>query len=230
MCGRFTLHTSPEQLAEHFDLEETPPLAARYNIAPTQPVAIVRPDREASSREWALVHWGLIPSWAKEPGIGARMINARGETVAEKPSFRAALRRRRCLLPADGFYEWKKEGRSKQPFHIRLRSQEPFAFAGLWETWTAPDGSELQSCTLITTEANELMATVHDRMPVILAPEDYAQWLGTGKDADAREIDQLQHLLRPFDAELMEAYPVSQQVNNPQVEGPAGIAPIASSS
>ena len=230
MCGRFTLHTSPEQLAEHFDLEETPPLAARYNIAPTQPVAIVRPDREANSREWALVHWGLIPSWAKEPGIGARMINARGETVAEKPSFRAALRRRRCLLPADGFYEWKKEGRSKQPFHIRLRSQEPFAFAGLWETWTAPDGSELQSCTLITTEANELMATVHDRMPVILAPEDYAQWLGTGKDADARELDQLQHLLRPFDAELMEAYPVSQQVNNPQVEGPACIAPIASSS
>jgi putative SOS response-associated peptidase YedK len=229
MCGRFTLHTSPEQIAAQFGVEE-PQLADRYNIAPTQPVGIVRLDRSATGREWALVHWGLIPSWAKEPSIGARMINARGETVAEKPSFRAAMRRRRCLLPADGFYEWKREGRGKQPYYIRLRSQEPFAFAGLWETWMSPDGSELESCTLITTEPNELMATLHDRMPVILAPEDYEQWLGTGKDADAREIDQLRHLIRPFDAKLMEAYPVSQKVNNPQHEGPANITPLAENS
>ncbi|MCC6456519.1 MAG: SOS response-associated peptidase [Caldilineaceae bacterium] len=225
MCGRFTLHTSPEQIAAQFDVEQ-PRLADRYNIAPTQPVGIVRLDREATGREWALVHWGLIPSWAKEPSIGARMINARGETVAEKPSFRAAMRRRRCLLPADGFYEWKREGRGKQPYHIRMRSQEPFALAGLWEIWTAPDGSEIQSCTIITTEANEVTSPLHDRMPVILNPEDYEQWLGQGKDADAKEIDQLRHLIRPFDAGLMEVYPVSPKVNSPLYDGPDCIEPL----
>lgn len=225
MCGRFTLHTSPEQLAAHFGLDEAPQLADRYNIAPTQPVGIVRLEQNSTEREWALVHWGLIPSWTKDPSMGARMINARAETVAEKPSFRAALKRRRCLVPADGFYEWKREGRSKQPFHIRMRNEEPFAFAGLWEIWTSPDGGELQSCTVITTEPNELMTNIHDRMPVILAAEDYAEWLGNGKDADAREVDQLRHLLRPFDAKLMEAYPVSLQVNSPQNEGPACIKP-----
>jgi putative SOS response-associated peptidase YedK len=226
MCGRFTLHVSPEQLAEQFNVTEPQQLADRYNIAPTQPVGIVRLDRSATEREWALVHWGLIPSWAKEPSIGARMINARGETVVEKPSFRAAMRRRRCLVPADGFYEWKRTGSSKQPYYIRLRSEEAFAFAGLWEIWTAPDGSELQSCTVITTEPNELMASLHDRMPVILAPEDYDEWLGKGKDADAKEVEQLRHLIRPFDAKLMEAYPVSPRVNNPKYEGATLIAPL----
>lgn len=226
MCGRFTLHTSPEQIAAQFGVEE-PPLAARYNIAPTQPVGIVRLDRSAAAREWALVHWGLIPSWAKDPSIGARMINARGETVAEKPSFRAALRRRRCLLPADGFYEWKREGRGKQPYYIRMRSQEPFAFAGLWELWVSPDGSEVESCTIITTEANEMMAPLHDRMPVILAQDDYEQWLGTGKDADAHEVSELRHLIRPFNPSLMEAYPVSRHVNSPHNEGSDCIVPLA---
>jgi putative SOS response-associated peptidase YedK len=129
MCGRFTLHASPEQIAAQFDVEEPERLADRFNIATTQPVGIVRLDRAASGNEWSLVHWGLIPSWAKEPSIGAKMINARGETVAEKPSFRAALRRRRCLIPADGFYEWKRTGSSKQPYYIRLNSKELFAFA-----------------------------------------------------------------------------------------------------
>lgn len=227
MCGRFTLHVSPEQLAVQFDVEQ-PVLADRYNIAPTQPVGIVRLDKLGTGREWALVHWGLIPSWAKEPSMGAKMINARGETVAEKPAFRAALKRRRCLVPADGFFEWKKQGGSKQPFYIRLRSQEAFAFAGLWEIWTAPDGGELESCTIITTEPNELTSNVHDRMPVILAHEDYEEWLGTGKDADAKEIDRLRHLIRPFDAKLMEAFPVSQRVNSPSNDEASLIAPLKS--
>ena len=219
MCGRFTLHASPEQIAEQFGVAEPEQLADRFNIAPTQPVGIVRLDRAGTGREWSLVHWGLVPSWAKDPSMGSRMINARGETLTEKPSFRAALRRRRCLVPADGFYEWKRTGGGKQPYYIRLRSHELFAFAGLWEIWTAPDGGELHSCTVITTGPNELMADLHDRMPVILAPEDYAQWLGTGKDADAKEIEQLLHLIRPFEAELMEAYPVSTKVNTPMREG-----------
>ena len=226
MCGRFTLHASPEQIAAQFDVAEPERLADRFNIAPTQPVGIVRLDRSAVAREWSLVHWGLIPSWAKDPNIGAKMINARGETVAEKPSFRAALRRRRCIVPADGFYEWKRTGSSKQPFYIRMKSKEPFGFAGLWEIWTGPDGGELQSCTVITTEPNELMASLHDRMPVILAPEDYEQWLGNGKDADAKEVEQLRHLIRPFDAKLMEAYPVSTKVNSPMHEGVALIEPL----
>jgi putative SOS response-associated peptidase YedK len=227
MCGRFTLHASPEQIAAQFDVAEPERLADRFNIAPTQPVGIVRLDRAASGYEWSLVHWGLIPSWAKEPSIGAKMINARGETVAEKPSFRAALRRRRCLIPADGFYEWKRTGSSKQPYYIRLNSKELFAFAGLWETWTGPDGSELQSCTVITTEPNELMANLHNRMPVILATDNYAEWLGQGKDADAKEVERLRHLIRPFDAKLMEAYPISTKVNSPIHEGPALITPLS---
>jgi putative SOS response-associated peptidase YedK len=226
MCGRFTLHASPEQIAAQFDVAEPEQLADRYNIAPTQPVGIVRLDRSAAEREWALVHWGLIPSWAKDPGMASKMINARGETVAEKPAFRAALKRRRCLVPTDGFYEWKRTGSSKQPYYIRLQDHKPFAFAGLWEIWTAPDGSELQSCTIITTEANELMERLHDRMPVIIAPEDYKEWLGTGKDADAKEVEQLRHLIRPFAADLMEAYPVSTKVNSPMQEGAVLIDPL----
>jgi putative SOS response-associated peptidase YedK len=218
MCGRFTLHASPEEVAAHFDLEEAPVLVPRYNIAPTQPVGIVRLDAQGQ-REWALVHWGLIPSWSKDPNIGARMINARGETVAEKPSFRAAMKRRRCLVPADGFYEWKQTGREKQPHYIRLRAGGLFAFAGLWEMWSSPDGSELDSCTIITTTPNDLMSDLHNRMPVILQPDDFAQWLGSGKDADGREVDQLQHLLRPLDEGLLEAVPVSKYVNSPSHEG-----------
>lgn len=226
MCGRFTLHASPEEVATLFGLDTPPELAPRYNIAPTQPVGIVRRDPEGG-REWALVYWGLIPSWSKDPSMGAKMINARGETVAEKPSFRAAMKRRRCLVPADGFYEWKRTGSAKQPYFIHMQDGRPFAFAGLWEMWTSPDGSELDSCTIITTGPNELMSALHNRMPVILQPEDYEQWLGEGKDADARELDQLQHLLRPLDDGLLEAVPVSRYVNSPTNEGEACIAPLA---
>jgi putative SOS response-associated peptidase YedK len=226
MCGRFTLHASPEQIAAQFDVAAPEQLAERYNIAPTQPVGIVRLDQAGEGREWTHVHWGLIPSWSKDPSIGSRMINARGETVAEKPAFRAALKRRRCLVPADGFYEWKKQGSKKQPYYIHLREEGPFALAGLWEIWAGADGSELESCTVITTEPNALMTELHNRMPVILAPEDYDQWLGTSKDADAREIDALRHLIRPFDADMMVAYPVSTNVNSPMHEGAQLITPL----
>lgn len=227
MCGRFTLNASPEQLAALFALPEAPVLAPRYNIAPTQPVGIVRLNSQTHQREWALTVWGLIPSWAKDPSMGARMINARAETVAEKPAFRAAFKRRRCLVPASGFYEWQKQGARKQPHYITHADGGPLAFAGLWESWRGPDGSELDTCTILTTEPNELMATLHNRMPVILAPEDYGQWLGSGGDASSHELDQMRHLLRPFPAAAMKAYPISTYVNNPRNEGDACIAPLA---
>ncbi|MCC9076558.1 SOS response-associated peptidase [Litorilinea aerophila] len=226
MCGRFTLFSSPERLAELFDLAEPPQLAPRYNIAPTQPVAIVRADARTQTREWALVQWGLVPSWAKDPSMGSRLINARAETVAEKPSFRAAFKRRRCLIPADGFYEWQRTSKGKQPYFVHLRDGSPFAMAGLWEFWTGPDGSALESCTILTTEANELMAPLHNRMPVIVAPEDYQNWLTIDLDRERERASLLHHLLRPFPAEAMEAYPVSTYVNSPRNEGADCIAPL----
>jgi putative SOS response-associated peptidase YedK len=228
MCGRFTLHTSPEVLADLFGLDAAPELAPRYNIAPTQPVAIVRPDKSGEQREWTLVHWGLIPSWSKDPSIGARMINARAESVEEKPSFRAAFRRRRCLIPADGFYEWQKRASGKQPFYFQVDGGSPFAFAGLWEFWAGPDGSEIESCTILTTDPNELTSKVHNRMPVILSPEDYDDWLMAG-EADRTNISLLKHLLRPFDAKRMSAHPVSTYVNSPFHEGAECIQPVSES-
>ncbi len=225
MCGRFTLHAPAEALATLFDLPEAPPLAPRYNIAPTQPVGIVRPALDRTAREWALVMWGLVPSWSKDPAIGARMINARSETAAEKPSFRAAFKRRRCLIPADGFYEWQKLAKGKQPYYIGLQGGAPFAFAGLWETWHSPDGGELQSCTLLTTEPNELLEPIHNRMPVILAPQDYDEWLDHTSE-DGRYLASIRHLLRPFPADEMQAYPVSTYVNNARNEGPECVKPI----
>lgn len=227
MCGRFTLYANPELLAQLFgapaEAEGSPidsaVFAGRYNIAPTQPVAIVRVNSQSKMREWAFTYWGLVPSWSKDPSVGSRMINARSETVAEKPSFRAAFKRRRCLVPASGFYEWQKQEKQKQPYYISMQDGQPFAIAGLWETWAGGDGGSLESCTLLTTTANELMAPLHDRMPVIVAPEDYAQWLGTGGDATPTELDQLQHLLRPCPAAAMMAYPVSTFVNNARNEG-----------
>ncbi len=210
-------------MAALFGLDSAPELAPRYNVAPTQPVGIVRYANNIGRPEWTFALWGLIPSWSKDPGIGARLINARAETAPEKPSFRAAFKRRRCLIPADGFYEWKREGRARQPFHFTV-ADGLFAFAGLWETWTGPDGGEIDSCTILTTEANDLVATVHDRMPVILATEDYAEWLATGQDATPRELTSLRHLLRPFPAAQMAARPVGKYVNSPHNEGEACIA------
>ncbi|MBK8900866.1 MAG: SOS response-associated peptidase [Anaerolineaceae bacterium] len=228
MCGRFALMTSTEQLAMLFDVPETavaalPPSVPRYNIAPTQPVAAIRLG-ENGEREFTFFHWGLIPSWSKDIKMGARMINARSETVTEKPSFRNAFKRRRCLIPADGFYEWQKQADGKQPMFIRPSdgAERPFALAGLWEVWRDPDGSELQSCTIVTTTPNELMAAIHNRMPVIVEPEDYDLWLNPEPDPE-----QGLHLLRPYPAEKMVAYPVSTLVNNPRNDTAQCIQPAA---
>ncbi len=221
MCGRFTLFTPWEQLTLAFPwIEGTYEGRPRYNIAPSQDVAVV-PNLE--EKRVQLFHWGLIPHWAKDPKIGYRMINARSETLAQKPSFRTAFRRRRCLVLADGFYEWRKvEGQKrKTPYLIRLKSGEPFAFAGLWERWNSPDGSELYSCTVITTRPNELVAPIHNRMPVILHPEAHLRWL----DPAERKPDELAPLLLPFPAADMTAYPVSTLVNSPSNDVPACASP-----
>jgi len=220
MCGRFTLRASASVIAEQFDLFDVPPLEPSYNIAPTQPVAAVRrsPEAPQDGRELVQLRWGLIPNWAKDPGIGNRLINARCETAAEKPAFRAALRRRRCLVVADGFYEWKRNGR-KQPYFIRMKDDRPFAFAGLWEYWEGEDGSYIESCVLLTTRPNGLMAPIHNRMPVILARETYDQWL----DPDQQDPQALAPLWEPYPSEQMLAYPVSTVVNNPANNDPSCI-------
>jgi putative SOS response-associated peptidase YedK len=219
MCGRFKLTMTPEVMAELFGIEDEPALAPRYNIAPTQPVLTVRNDQQGQ-REWAIARWGLIPSWAKEISIGARMINARGETVAEKPSFRSAARKRRCLIPADGFYEWRKTETGKQPYLITFSDGRPFAMAGLWERWYQPDGEPLESCTIITTRANQVVGELHERMPVILAPDLYDEWLLSTPLPPPR----LQQLLVPHPDTGMEAYPISKRVNNPRNDDPSCIA------
>ncbi len=218
MCGRFTLRTPASVVAAQFGLFETPSFAPRFNIAPTQPVLAVRcaPERSDCLRELALLRWGLVPSWAGDLSIGNRLINARAESVAEKPAFRAALRRRRCLVVADGFYEWQKSAKKKQPYFIHMRDDGPFAFAGLWESWEGPDHSAIESCTLLTTEANALVEPIHDRMPVILGAKDYGRWL----DPAIQKPDELALLLRPYAQEEMEAYPVSSHVNSPANEDP----------
>lgn len=209
MCGRFSLHTSGATLAEQFRLPEVPELSPRYNIAPTQDVAVVRHHTEG--RELCLLRWGLVPFWADDPAIGNRIINARAESVAEKPAFRAAFKRRRCLVLADGFYEWQARGRGKrkQPFYIGLQSGEPFAFAGLWEHWEH-NGEVLETCTIITTEPNDLLHPIHNRMPVIVPPEQCDQWLAP----TVQQAGPLQAMLQPYPAEAMRAYPVGQKVNN----------------
>ena len=221
MCGRFTLTVDPADLQDAFP-EFTFPgqFAARFNIAPTQPVLVI-PNDSAGRADFFV--WGLIPSWAKDPSIGAHMINARAETLAEKPSFRSAYRYRRCLILADGFYEWQAQVGSKVkiPHYIRLKSGRPFAFAGLWGDWHAPDGSQIKSATIITTQPNELIARLHNRMPVILPPDTYARWL----DPAPRQPANLQGLLAPYPAEAMSAHPVSTLVNSPANDLPECIAP-----
>ncbi len=221
MCGRFNLRATPAQLVEIFKLLRVPELQPRFNIAPTQPVLTIRETDEG--REPDVFHWGLIPSWSKDPAIGSRMINARGETVATKPSFRSAFRRRRCLIPVSGFYEWRNiGGRKKQPFHIGMHDDRTFAFAGLWEHWEGADGSAIRSCTIITTESNEQLAEIHDRMPVILHPEDYERWL----ERDFQDKEALQLLLVPYANDEMKLYPVSTVVNNPRNETPSCVDPV----
>jgi len=213
MCGRFTRKENMQHLAELLGLPIPPPLAPRYNIAPSQLVACVRGNRETGNYEFVELQWGLVPSWAKDPSIGHKLINARGETVAEKPSFRKAFKHQRCLVLADGFYEWKREGKSKQPYYIRFKDHRLFAFAGLWERWEKQEPA-LESCSLITTGPNTLMEPIHHRMPVILPERSYASWLSPGLNNTVY----LSGLLEPHDAEEMEAFPVSTMVNNPKID------------
>ncbi len=221
MCGRFSLWLSLSELQESLpDFVFPTEMSPRYNIAPTQPVAVV-PD--TGDNKVAFFRWGLIPFWAKEADVGNTLFNARAETVANKPAFSAAFKQRRCLVLADGFYEWRAEadGKTKTPMYIRMASGKPFAFAGLWETW-GPKDSLIHSCTIITTRPNTLMAPIHDRMPVILPAEAYAQWLNPAAQPFA-----LNTLLKPYPAELMTAYAVSRLVNSPMNDTPECIAPAA---
>jgi putative SOS response-associated peptidase YedK len=218
MCGRFTLHASPQELRECFALDETPGFAASYNIAPSQPVAAVRVT--ARQREMALLRWGLVPAWANEPGTGYRMINARAETVAEKPAYRSAFRHRRCLIPVSGFYEWQPSADGKQPWYFRRQDGQVFALAGLWEHWGRGEGS-IESCAIIVTGANDTVRPVHDRMPVIIEPSAYDLWL----DPQVSAADRLIDLLRPWAGAALTAYPVTRYVNSPLHNDARCIAP-----
>jgi putative SOS response-associated peptidase YedK len=220
MCGRFTLTLDPDEVQQAFDLSTPPPaeLAPRYNIAPSQAVAVIA---NGPSRKLEFFKWGLIPSWAKDPKIGNRMINARAETLNEKPSFRTALKKRRCLILADGFYEWKKEGKTKTPMYLQLKDGEPFAFAGLWETWKSPEDEVIKSCTIITTGPNALVKKIHDRMPVILPAKAYDLWLSP----DELPAEKALPLLKPFAASQMKAVSVSPLVNNPAFDSRECIIP-----
>ena len=220
MCGRYTL-INLAHLVDLFPwIREVPEAPPRYNIAPTQPI-LTLPNDDQQKLEF--FHWGLIPFWAKDPSIGSQMCNARAETLATKNSYKHALRRRRCLIPADGFYEWKPvpQSKTKQPVYIRLRSREPFCFAGLWENWHAPDGSHVRSATIITTEPNELVKPIHNRMPAMLKREDYQRWLEPGEQAEGA----LMEMLRPYPSEEMELYPISTLVNSAKNEGEELIKP-----
>ena len=214
MCGRYILTVSGEVLARLFGLDEVPELVPRYNIAPTQRVPVVR--AAGGRRRLDSLRWGLVPHWAAEPSVGHRLVNARAETAATKPSFRSAFRSRRCLVPANGFYEWQATPAGKQPWLIRLSGGRPFAMAGLWERWSGGDG-DLETFTILTTSPNEVVAPLHGRMPVILPPEAWERWL----DPEYRAPEALQALLGPFPAAEMEAHPVSRLVNDPANDSPA---------
>jgi putative SOS response-associated peptidase YedK len=220
MCGRFSLAATGEDIRDHYSLQQLPFVEPRFNIAPTQPVAAIRLSA-TQERELAHFQWGLIPSWAKDPSLGSKMINARSETVAEKPAFRAAFKRRRCLLPATGFYEWQPVNGRKQPMYIHRVGGGLLSLAGLWEVWQSPDGSLLETCAILTTSPNELMEQIHNRMPVIIDPVDYDMWLDVQTPAD-----QLLHLLRPYHASRLAAYPVSTAVNRVQNDSPECMVPL----
>ncbi len=212
MCGRFALVSPAELLVKILLLNRTPDLQPRFNISPTQNAPAVRVEPKTNERELSFLRWGLVPSWSKDMSKSARMINAKSETAFENPAFRKAARKRRCLIPADGFYEWKRMGKEKQPFYFHRSDKTPFAFAGLWERWIGPDEITVESYTILTTESNDIVSPIHNRMPVILPPEHYSRWL----DPNIHEPAELQDLFDPYPAEEMNAYPVSSHVNNPQ--------------
>ena len=219
MCGRFVLCSPKATIIKEFRVDKTSlQYIPSYNIAPTQNIVIVR---ENGTKTLTHCKWGLIPSWAKDQSIGHRMINARVETVAEKPAFRSAFKKQRCLVIADGFYEWKKE-KTKTPVYIRLKSGKPFGFAGLYSIWTSPEGQEICTCTIITTEANELLASIHDRMPAIISQDAYDIWL----DPNEHDREKLLHLLKPYISHEIELFTVSKKVNSPSYNSPDNIEPI----
>jgi putative SOS response-associated peptidase YedK len=229
MCGRYTVTSAGETIADLFDLSEVPRLPARYNLAPTQEAPVVRVAAPGGPRELGLLRWGLIPYWAKEAAIGNKMINARAESAAEKPAYRFSFKKKRCLVVADGFYEWKREGKGKQPYLIRRRDRQPFAFAGLWSSWRDPQAAAgegrpepLETFTILTTSANEVLKPLHDRMPVIIDPGDFDLWLDPAVEDAAR----LTPLLAPAPSEGWETVPVSRAVNSPAHDAPDCVEPL----
>ena len=221
MCGRYTFYSPSEAVTRLFDTPVPLPIEARYNIAPTQFVPVIRLDPQGR-RQLVMLHWGLVPSWAKDKAIGNKMINARAETLAQKPSFRRAFNQRRCVVLASGFYEWRTEDGAKRPYFISRKDSEPIAMAGLWESWRQEAGP-LESCTIITTDANEFMQTLHHRMPAMLAPEQCGSWLDSENVGTAEAAS----LLRPLEGDGLQAWPVSTRVNSPRNEGAGLLDPVA---
>lgn len=219
MCGRYALNAPPAELINQFGLDRCAEFSARYNISPGTDIPVIRHSPDGR-RVLHLLRWGLVPHWAKDPSVGAKLNNARAESVAAKPSFRDAYRRRRCLIPADGFYEWKRSGRVKQPFFISPKSGEPLAMAGLWESWRAADGSILRSCAVITTTGNALMLPIHDRMPVLVAPKFWQAWL-------AGPAEEITDLLRPAPPDPLQAWPVDSRVGRCEFDDAGLIRPQA---
>ena len=220
MCGRYNLITDAQAFIDAFQVINRLDWQPRYNIAPSQAVPAIR--QEEDGRKAVLLRWGLIPHWAKDEKFGYRTINARAETVDTKPAYRAAFNRRRCLIPATGFYEWRQMQGYKQPYNIRLKDQQVFAFAGLWERWQSPEGKAVESCTIIVTEVNEDVKSIHDRMPVILKPDDYGVWLDPGM----QDTSPLKALLKPYPADRMDYWPVNRRVGSPANDDPALIEPL----
>ena len=221
MCGRFTLEAPPDQLSKIFGLSSLPDITPRYNIAPSQQVAVVRNLGGESHLDF--LKWGLVPSWADDETIGYKLVNARSETVFEKNSFKRPIRSRRCLIPASGFYEWMHEGESAIPFYISMANGAPMAFAGIWEQWKSPDNTFLETCAILTTASNSLMQKIHDRMPVILHPDEYSLWL----DREVSDPARIQPLFKPYPADVMKFHSVSAVVNNPRNDTPECIAQVA---
>ncbi len=205
MCGRFALTHETELIIRHFETNNLPSILPRYNVAPSQSILALH--KGTKGRQWSFLKWGLIPSWSKDSDIGNKLINAKAETLREKPSFREALKKRRCLIPASGFYEWQKQGKERQPYYFIGNEGELFAMAGLWESWKSSNGQVIESCTIVTTEANKTVAPLHSRMPVILSSDSYDLWLDGDEDC-------LEKIIIPYPAQKMKAYPVNKVVNN----------------
>jgi putative SOS response-associated peptidase YedK len=223
MCNRYRLTHSKQYLAERFEAEDEVDVHPRYNIAPTQQVLTVRKEHGEKTRHFTTMRWGLIPSWAKDTAMSTRTLNARSETVMKMPAFRESILRKRCLIPADGFYEWQKMGSVKQPYCFEVGEGEVFALAGLWDEWTNPEGEVIESCTILTTGPNFLVGDLHDRMPVIVSSDKYETWL----DPDVTDFEAVRDILKPYDANLMRRYPVSRKLNNSKVDDAEAASPIA---